>query len=233
MGLFSRRPQTWPPTSYGYSAPTGALARGWTCFSESCGTTEYELVRRWPKACSRCGSPTDPRFEEPWAHEAQGVEMRFMAAREEGGGFYRDQVFIWDYRDAVVRGDDDAAARARAAGQAHTEQRLASDGAWWGPGTISYPIFLAAMEAGRLGDAGGELAAWTAVVPTTDLEANNGRRTNIRSVIDASVRFLETPRSASHPTAAQLRERLPHWAHAAREVLTADNRDGLRRLGVF
>lgn len=131
MGLFGPRPL--PRTSYGYSPPLGATARGWVCTSGDCGTSQHEQVRRWPKACTSCGAAADPLFDGPWKHEAEGVEVQALLREDpmRDGGFQADRWVVWRFRDAVLRGDRAATAETRASARSHTAQRMADS--WWAP----------------------------------------------------------------------------------------------------
>ena len=129
MPFFRSKPL--PTTSYGYEPPPEATAHGWHC--PECGRSEWEPVKRWPRMCE-CGSRTDPLFDEPWGHNAYGVELRWnLANGREDGGFSEDQLPSWLYKDAMIRGDfDGRGPEARCAAAMQTFLRR-SQLTWWNP----------------------------------------------------------------------------------------------------
>ncbi|GAA4256189.1 hypothetical protein [Dactylosporangium darangshiense] len=80
-----------PRTPYGYLAPDWAPVRSWECTNEGCGRTS---------------EPTDPKFEEPWAHEARGYRIR-QQLRSADPTAHADQ-HVWAYKDAWLH-DEEAA----------------------------------------------------------------------------------------------------------------------------
>lgn len=150
MGLFG--PKQLPTTSYGYRPPSNAVAKGWVCTNADCGSSEHEYVRRWPKACTKCGANTDPLFELPWEHDAEGVQLRWILQNDpqRGGGFYRDRWAAWQFKDAALRGDGTAMANARAEARSYVTQRMAA-ASWWGPGNVYFDLVWIALEVHDLG----------------------------------------------------------------------------------
>ena len=104
----SRRP---PRTSYGYLAPPDARVSGWRCYREGCGRADEPAPRSWPALCPGCRRPVDPTFEEPWAHEARGVELSHNLGSTDPymRGHAEIEQHVWAYKDAWLRGDSSAA----------------------------------------------------------------------------------------------------------------------------
>lgn len=220
MGFF--KPKALPATSYGYLPPAGATAHGWKCGRFDCGTSEHEPVRRWPKPCPQCGSPTDPLFDQPWEHESYGVELQWLIQNhsERGGGFYESQWEIWQFKDALLRDDRSAAANARANARAYAVKRLEQD-SWWGPGDIFFHLVWYDLEVKDLDWAADDLIFWLGVSSAEDVENNNTNRTNSRQVIDSAGRFLEAG-GGSHPRAPEVRAGCLKIAEGAFQVLNTD-----------
>jgi hypothetical protein len=229
MGLFSRQAEL-PTTSYGYTPPRGATAHGWICANRACGGAQWEQVRRWPKICPECSSSTDPNFDEPWAHEAEGVELRYRSASGGyGSGYHADRLIVWRYKDALQRGDLATAADALSDGQARIAERLAESSLYTAD-RISMPIVSLALEHGLVDQAGSQIVFWSKALVTEDLESDGDRRANVRNFLSAEINFLSTPGGAAHHLAPRMRDHARYLASKAHDVLTADNVTGLRRL---
>lgn len=221
MGLFGSKQL--PSTSYGYRPPPEATAKGWVCTNPDCGNSEHEYVRRWPKACTTCGSNTDPLFQPPWEHDAEGVELRWILQNdpERGGGFYRDRWPVWQFKDAAGRGDRAAMARARTDARSHATQRMAT-ASWWGPGAVYFQLVWIALQVHDLDGAADDLCEWLKVSSADDVENNNTNRTNCRQVIDSASRFLAEPGGLSHPRAPEIRRGCLQLAEGAYPILNRD-----------
>jgi hypothetical protein len=229
MGLFSRQAEL-PTTSYGYTPPRGATAHGWICANQACGGSQWGQVRRWPKICSECGSSTDPNFDEPWAHEAEGVELRYRSASGGyGSGYYADRLIVWRYKDALQRGNPVAGADALSDGQARIAERLAESYLYTAD-RISSPIVALALEHGLVDHAGSQIVFWSKSLVTEDLESDSDRRANVRALLNAEINFLSTSVGAAHHLAPWMSDHARYVASKAHDVLTADNVTGLRRL---
>lgn len=227
MPLF--KPKSLPSTSYGYLPPPGATAHGWKCTSFDCGCSDHEMVRRWPKPCPQCGSPTDPLFDQPWEHDADGVELQWLIRNhpERGGGFYEQQWQIWQFKDAVLRGDHGAAAQARSQARTYATERMASD-TWWGPGGIFFPLIWEELNF-DLDWAAEDLLCWLNASSTDDVENNNTNRTNSRQVIDITSRFLAAG-GVSHPRTPEIRSGCLRIAEDAYQILNRDQQEIVAQL---
>jgi hypothetical protein len=190
-----------PLTSYGYQPPPGATVRGRRCASRDCGVP----VGRWRRRCGRCGGPADPEFDEPWAHEALGAELTWLArggpAREAGAA--RDRLVAWRVKDAVVRRDDHAAAQARLVMRDYADRRRAED-SLWSPGPMLGLAVSGALRLRDLDGAAGDLCFWLEI---SGEDAAGGRPGfgNATSVMNAVVTFLAAPGGAAHPLAEEIR----------------------------
>lgn len=218
-----------PATSYGYQPPPRATARGWKCTDFDCGVSEHEPVRRWPKECPQCGAATDPLCDPPWEHEAEGVELQWLIRNhpERGGGFYQDQWQIWQFKDALLRGDRTAAGEARASARAHAVERMQND-AWWGPGRIFFTLVWHELEV-DLDWAADDLVFWLGVSSTEDVENNNTNRTNSREVIDIASRFLAAG-GRSHARTPEIRAACLKIAEDAFQILNREQQDTVAQL---
>lgn len=192
-------------TSYGYQPPPGATARGWRCANEECGAT----VRRWPRRCRRCGWPADPEFDEPWAHEALGVELSWQirCSPKTSTGIPQERLIEWRLKDAMLRRDWPSVAVARAAMHHYIRARQAED-TWWSPGFLLGLAVFDAIELGDLNGAAGDLCCWLAVFdPGPDRDRDSGGSlANAESVMNAGVAFLAAPGGEDHPRAAEIRK---------------------------
>lgn len=210
-----------PTTSYNYVPPLGATAHGWTCPNSDCGATEHEPVRRWPKQCDRCGTNTDPLFDRPWAHDAEGAELQHVL---EGGGdefgFYQTRWKIWEFKDALAKSDRQRAAAARAAARAYAVNRMRHESSWV-PGDIFFHLVWYELEAQDLEWAADDLLFWFGVSSTEDVETNNTNRTNSRQVIAMTARFIDAGGS-SHCRMPEIKAACLKLAEAARPVLNRD-----------
>jgi hypothetical protein len=228
MGLFGPKPL--PPTSYGYRPPPEATAHGWTCTNWDCGRSEHEPVRRWPKACTACGGPADPLFDQPWEHDAEGVELQWLLAEhpERGGGFYQDRWEIWQFKDAVRRADSAWVAQARARARTYAVGRRADK--WWGPGSVFFHLVWVGLEVGDLDGAADDLTYWLSISNSEDVENDNTNRTNCRQVIEMAGRLLAAPGGASHPRAPEVRQCCLKLAEGAFPILTRDQQNAVLQM---
>ncbi len=227
MPLFG--PKSIPATSYGYQPPLGATTVGWACLSHDCGVSEHEPVKRWPKTCPKCGSPTDPLFSPRWKHDAWGIELQHKIRNKvEGLGFYEDQWEAWQFEDAVLRGDREGMARARASARAYAQKRLSAE-SWWFPGSVFFHFTWTAIKAGDLDGAAEDLVYWISVSSVEDVENDNSSRTNSRQVIDQADEFLQAG-GASHPKAAEIKRGALKIAEAAWTILNNPQQDAVKRM---
>lgn len=200
MALWRRR--SGPRTSYGYLAPPGATVRGQHCASRACGAPVGRLRRR----CGRCGGAADPEFDEPWAHEALGAELTWLArggpAREAGAA--RDRLVAWRVKDAVVRRDDLGAAQARRVMHDYADRRRAEDSRW-SPGPMLGLAVSGALGLRDLDGAAGDLCLWLEMSGVADTACGPGAFGNTTSVLHAAITFLAAPGGAGHPLAEEIR----------------------------
>lgn len=228
MGLFKQK--ALPTTSYGYSPPPNATARGWVCTNYDCARGEPEPVRRWPRPCPDCGSPTDPQFNQPWAHDAEGVELQWILREhpERGGGFYEDQWQVWQFKDALLRGDRARVAELRNAARARAVSRHEQD-VWWIPGDVFFHYVWNALDAGDLDGAADDLIFWMSLSSSDDVENNNTNRTNCRQVVDMTTRFLAAG-GAAHPRSPEVKQGCLRLAEGAFPVLLNEQQVAIRQM---
>lgn len=228
VGFF--KPKPLPPTSYGYSPPPGATTHGWVCTNRDCGRSDHEAVRRWPKPCPHCGAATDPLFDEPWAHEAQGVELQWFIRNdpERGGGFHQTQWEVWQLKDALLRGDQSRASQARARGRAYAQKRHEEDRRW-GPGHMLFHFVWYDLEARDLDAAADDLLFWASLSSTEDVENDNTNRTNSRQFVDMTSRFLANG-GARHPQAPAVKQACLRIAEAAFQILNGEQQNAVRQM---
>ena len=199
MALWRRRPR--PLTSYGYQPPPEATVHGWRCASRDCAAP----VRHRPRRCRRCGSPADPEFDEPWAHQALGAELSWLATVAPGreAAVARDRLIAWRVRDAVARRDYPAAAEARRVMRDYADRRRAEDPRW-SPGPMLGFAVSGALGLGDLDGAAGDLCCWLEM-SDADTAGGAGAFRNATSVLNAVVSFLAAPGGAAHPLAEEIR----------------------------
>lgn len=200
MALWRRRSR--PLTTYGYQPPPEATVRGWRCASRDCAAP----AGHWPRRCRRCGGPADPEFDEPWAHDALGAELGWLAGGRPGraAAVARDQLIAWRVRDAVVRRDYPAATEARRAMRDHAERRRSADSRW-GPGPMLGFAVSGALGLGDLDGAAGDLCLWLGLSAGEEAAGAPCPVGNATSVLHAAVTFLARPGGAVHPLADEIR----------------------------
>lgn len=198
-----------PLTSYGYQPPPEATAHGWRCANYDCGAA----VRRW-RRCRLCGWPADPEFDEPWAHEALGVQLSWQVSNypERGAGIPRERLLEWRLKDALLRHDDRAAAAARAAMRDYADEQRTS---WWNPGSMLRLAVFDALDLGDLHGAAEDLCFWLEVsggAPVEDswgagwAEIGHSALANAKPLMDAVIAFLAAPGGEAHPRAPEIRK---------------------------
>lgn len=224
MGLFRSRSRL-IRTSYGYDPPPGAAAWGWTCTSRECGVTEAEVPRGgWPFACPRCGAPTDPAFEEPFKHDARGVEIQHLLAEGvEDGGFTANELFVWRHADALRRGDAEEARRVRA--EFRAARAAEGERGMMRLGYGSFMIVAASRDAGDLDAAADDLIFWLDSSSGEGLEHDGGKRGACRQVVSAALEFLDAPGASRHPQAPAIRKRCLDLADVAYSHLLPQQQD--------
>ena len=212
-----------PVTSYGYAPPAEATQHGWACtHTDVCGRSEHEFVQGWPKACPGCASPTDPLFDEPWSHDAAGIEVQHILRDdpEAGGGFHGDRWPVWQLKDALRSGNEQAVAPARLAAKGRADARQVE--AWWGPGSVYFGVVWTELEFNRLDLAAVDLLEWLGRSSSDNAEADNTNRTNCRQVIGTAAKFLAAPGGSSHPQAPELRRRCLELATGCYPILNSE-----------
>lgn len=219
-----------PTTSYGYAPPPDARAAGWHC--PKCSRTEPCNPSRWPYPCPDCRKPTDPLFEPPWSHTAEGYRFRHarrfdpdpaMRAHAEMG------LHAWAYKNAWQHNASAEAAEARRAfrSAAAEIQRRGYGGA---VEMARFTLMHTAVEAGDLGGMGVEILNWYPTVDTTDVEDHNGKRTAARQFVASCAAFLTHPESIGHPMETAVEHAMHDVAERAAEVMTPAHTDALREI---
>lgn len=227
--LFGSKPL--PVTSYGYQPPHRATAHGWTCSNYGCGQAQHEPVRRWPVRCPSCGTPADPLLDQPWAHEAEGIELSWAVSHhpERGGGFAQERLLGWKLKDALLGGDVPAAQAARAAIHSHAAQRARED-RWWSPSYLFNSPVKDALAAGDIDGAADDLCVWLGLSTGDNAEEDNRNRTNARTVIDAAEKFFASAGGRSHPRAQEIRQACLRVAEGAFPVLNRELQAAITRM---
>jgi hypothetical protein len=227
MPLFG--PKSIPATSYGYQPPLGATTVGWTCLTQDCRVSEYEAVKRCPKACPKCGSTTEPLFNLPWEHDAWGVELQYKIRNNaEGLGFYEDLWEVRPFEDAVLSGHRESMARVRASVRAYAQKKLSTE-SWWFPGNIFFHFTWTDIKTPDLDGGAEDLIYWINVSSVEDVENDNSNRTNSHQVIDQADEFLQAGGS-NNPKAAGIKQGALRIAKAARTILNNPQQDAVKRM---
>lgn len=207
MALFGPKPL--PLTSYGYTPPRGATAKGWRCTNrQDCGTGDDVPPTRWPVRCPQCGWPCDPTFDEPWAHEAKGVELNWQIRNdsdEYGRKFAAEQLLSWRLKDALLRRDAAEASTARSALHDYVRQQV-SQGGYFNPGFTLFDAVWAGIGAEDLDGAADDLCFWANLPTREDSASDSEIRSNASQLISLTSRFFAVPGAAAHPRAAQIRQ---------------------------
>lgn len=209
MGEFGE--EQLPTTSYGYQPPREATAFGWECSDrEGCGGWDGEgelfaknqrIMRGWPKQCTRCGKPADPRFNDPWAHEAEGAKLHWRVSH--GANHLRGDWEVWQFRDGVQRGDAVAVAEARARLRQFAAQAQGSE-----IYDVFGPIVTYARQAGDLDGAAADLLLWIEHPP----ESQHFQIVNFRVLLDAAYELLRAEGASARPWARDVRARIRRLA---------------------
>jgi hypothetical protein len=221
-----------PTTTYGYTPPPDARAEGWRCFNDDCHAGDWPALRRWPAACPECGGTVDPTFEEPWRHDAEGVQLAHQhqtsarATDRELAGAY---LYSWRYKDALLRRDmarltavkkefglllDELPQRAD-----RWAFQMALTGTAWHAASVADLDFAADL-----------LQAWHPAIHTDDVEENNQTRTEARSFIGACIRYLEHPESIGHAWEQDVFAVMDDIKERAWEILNTDQKDAIDRI---
>jgi hypothetical protein len=198
-------PALLPTTSYGYLPPVGASAHGWVCPDWDCGLSAAEPVPRWPWPCPACGTPTDPMFDPPWDHDAEGAELGWTrrAHPERVGSYLHGRWLAWQIRDALAR-DDRAAVTAVRRSAAESAARLRSTAPSFVPGDVFADLVRLQLQDDP--DAAAEdLLAWLATSSTADMIDRSARRLNTRQLIAVLATFFAAPEVTGLPRATDVR----------------------------
>lgn len=230
MPLFGSR--TLPTTSYGYQAPHGATPKGWECTNrDDCGAGDQVPPRRWPFRCPQCGSPCDPVFDEPWAHEAEGAELTWEIANHPGSRAEaaRTRLMNWQFKDALLHDDPAGAAAARAAIRRYVDDQHRKD-IRWNPVWVLFSPVWDALAAGDIDGAADDLCYWLSISTGEGAEDNGNVRHNARTVIDMAAKFLAAPGGTNHPRAPEIRRGCLRIAEAAFQVLNAQQQAAITQM---
>jgi hypothetical protein len=224
MALFKAKQL--PTTSYGYRPPPGVTAKGWSC--PNCGRAEWEAtVKRWPAICE-CGTAVDPTFNEPWAHDARGMELRHQMADPEKGKYCEIYWPGWHFKDSALKGDRTGMFQARAEAKEISVERIQDS--WWIPGGVWFPLLWEELETNELDSAAEDLSYWLSISTSENVEDDNTNRTNCRQAIDMVLRFTAKPGTSNHPLMPQIRSSCLELAAGAFSVLNNELQAGVNRL---
>jgi hypothetical protein len=195
-------------TSYGYQPPRGASAIGWKCTNrDACGTSEYQPITRWPIRCPECGSPADPLFDQPWAHDALGVELDWQIRNEVDEAdrhLAGERLMAWRLADALRRGDAADVAATRAVLHRYVSGQV-RDGNWWNPGFTLAQAVREGLDAGDLDGAAEDLCFWLGVSTGEGAAEDYRILTNAQTVLSSGTMFLGAPGGSAHSRAAEIR----------------------------
>jgi hypothetical protein len=230
MALFGPKPL--PLTSYGYLPPRGVTIKGWKCTNrESCGTGDDVPPTRWPVRCPECGCPCDPTFNEPWAHDALGVELNWQIRNdpdEYGRKFARERLMAWELKDALRRRDGASVAAARSAMHGYMQHEIQQSA--WNPGLTLFLAICDGLEQGDLDGAASDLVFWLRL-PPGEPGANSSRlRSNVSQLVNLSDEFLSAPGGAAHPQADEIRQGCLRAAASCYSDLSRDIQDKVVRM---
>ena len=207
MALFGPKPL--PLTSYGYAPPRGAAVKGWACTNrENCGTGDDYPPARWPVRCPQCGWPCDPTFNEPWAHEAKGIELNWQVCNdpnEYSREIAAQQLLAWRLKDALRRRNPAEAAAARAATRDYVQRRV-SGGGYFNPGFTLFDAVWDGIEAVDMDGAADDLCFWGNLPAREGASNDSDVRSNASQLISLASKFFAAPGGSAHPRAAEIRQ---------------------------
>jgi hypothetical protein len=144
-------------------------------------------------------------FDEPWAHEALGAELSWLATVGPGreAAVARDRLFAWRVRDALVRRDYPAATGARRVMHDYADHRRAEDSRWSPAPMLGFAVS-GALGLGDLDGAADDLFFWLEM-SGEDTAGGSCAFGNTTSVLKAAVSFLAAPGGSAHPLAEEIR----------------------------
>jgi hypothetical protein len=230
MTLMSRRP---PPTSYGYLAPPEARVRGWECNHEGCGNGVRRPPRSWPYPCPRCGQPADATFEEPWAHDARGYQIRheLTGPVEHRREMAELEQYPWAFKDACRRDDRAAADAAWQACRAAGRARWPDTGGLWATSWPMYEVVRLAAEFDDIERAAGALLECYPCLDTRDLDNDQQSRMAVHTFVLLCIDVLEREASIDHPREAEVYAAMRDIAVRGDDAMTDSHRRGFQRIG--
>ncbi|GIF77862.1 CHAT domain-containing protein [Asanoa siamensis] len=225
----ARRP---PRTSYGYLAPPDARVKGWECRDDGCGTGDQPAPPSWPHPCRLCGRPTDPTFEEPWAHDARIHLIRHQLRSPDRYERERARIeqHVWAYKEACFQGDAAAAAAAWQAFRANRPARWQESDTWWIASTALYEMVSLSAVFDDLEPAADELMECYPHVDTRDVEDDNTRRTISRTFVSMCVEWLKSEAAIDHPREAEIYGAMRDVAARIESVLMDHHHRGFQEL---
>jgi hypothetical protein len=194
-----------PPTAYGYQPPAGALATGWHCTDDGCGSRRHydQPQSTVPARCPTCLQPASPLLAWPWQHYAERVRLDRLAAQASSeanrpfGSLVHLDSLVWTYTDLLLQGRNNEARKAL--GVLDKELRARSKKS---PEFIEAPhrflAVLSAINAGHAASAGPILRQWLSYAnqrePGYELlpQYDYTSYTNHQALIDAGLIWLES-----------------------------------------
>ena len=188
------------------------------------------MPRSWPHPCRECGEPTEPSFAEPWAHDARGYELRnrLTGPDERLRPHAEIELLTWEYKDARLKGDEQAAA---AAWQAHLSLRRSRtlDVPWWTMFSASMMVSQAAQY-DDLDPAAAEVLEVYPLIDTSDLEDNSQNRAHSLQFLSMCISILSRDASIGHPHEEAVLAAMRDVANRAERELSADLTKGLQQV---
>jgi CHAT domain len=219
----SQRP---PRTSYGYLAPAGAKVNGWECNNEGCGTGDRPVPRSWPALCPNCKRPVDPSFEEPWAHRAKGVQLRYQQRDPASWGTFPSRMLlVWNYKDALLRQDSAAMETAMAA---YRDVKLQESG---GDLWLAWEFVTLALGVGDLDFATLEVLDQYRFIRTDDVEDDSTQRTDVRTFVSLCAKVLKAKASVGHQNEAAVDAAMRDVARRAETAMNPNHAKDFQDVG--
>jgi len=138
-------------------------------------------------------------------------------------GLANYELLAWRFKDAVRRGDQEAARQARADFRVHDDASVNPHAR----STGSYLLVAYALEAGELSSAADDLLHWLNV---SRADGDDGERVNFKTALSATVEFFDTPGGFAQPQAAAIEDRAMTLSAEAEDYLAHPTIVGLARL---
>lgn len=207
MGMFSKA-KPLPSTRYGYVPPPGATAYGYECNNVNCDqmrSIHEPAPRNWPVACTSCGDPMDPAFNEPWNWQSRGPWYRYMI-NNDPNDVYEGGLREWEFENAMFSGDISGAVKKF--NDAWAWMDTGAGGAYFPDAAPRFSMIHTALGAGQLDLAASGLTQWIGVFDvfgrdysTIDDSNSSTDRHRAFNLLTCLLAFLDAPQGKSHSSA--------------------------------